>query len=80
LELEPLAPLPPAQRADPIARAAREREQARREYEADRAEREAQRYAARLADYRQRQALAQRAAAALLAIAEQGASEELAAN
>ena len=78
--LEPLPPLTPAQLTDPITVAARQREAARRQFEADRAEREVQRYTARLQDYRQRQQLAQRAAAALLRIAEQGAGETLAAS
>jgi hypothetical protein len=76
--LEPLPPLSPAQLADPIAVAAREREQSRRDYEQQRAQREEQRYAARLRDFELRQQLAERAASALMTIAEQGAGQELA--
>lgn len=77
---EPLPALTPAQLADPISVAARQREEARREFDAQRAERESQRYVARLNDYRQRQQLAQRAAMALIRLAEQGAGEALAAT
>jgi hypothetical protein len=75
---EPLPSLTPAQLADPITVAARQREEARRQFDAQRAERESQRYVARLNDYRQRQQLAQRAAVALMRLAEQGAGETLA--
>lgn len=77
--LEPLPALTAAQHADPLLVRAREREQARREFEAALADREAQRYAARVQDFRLRQQLAQRAAAALLSLAAQGAGEPLAA-
>ncbi len=76
--LEALPPLTPTQLADPIAVAAREREQSRRDYEQQRAQREDQRYADRLRDYQQRQQLAERAAVALLRLANEGASQELA--
>jgi hypothetical protein len=78
--LDSLPPLTSEQLADPTIVAARQREVARPQFQIDRAEREAQRYSARLQDYRQRQQLAQRAAAALLRIAEQGAGETLAAS
>jgi len=74
-----LPPLTPAQHGDPLLVRAREREQARRQFEAELAEREAQRYAARVQDFRLRQELAQRAAAALLSLAAQGAGQPLAA-
>jgi hypothetical protein len=78
--LEPLPNLTPAQLADPITVAARQREAARRQLEAERAQRDAERYARRLQDYRLRQQLAQRAAAALMSIAQQDAGGALAAR